>query len=129
MDVRRVKRGQSGDDGDQPRKCWRVDALETDAQGNAGVTLITLNRPKALNALNSQVLTELIEAFAAYQADATQLCAVLTGAGEKAFAAAKVDQPLLESPRVLRRRPAPRGQLQILEPELVDRRRALVGGL
>ena len=61
--------------------------VETDAQGNNGVTLITLNRPKALNALNSQVLEDLIEAFAAYQADETQLCAVLTGSGEKAFAA------------------------------------------
>ena len=61
--------------------------VETDAQGNNGVTLITLNRPKALNALNSQVLGDLIEAFAAYQADETQLCAVLTGSGEKAFAA------------------------------------------
>ena len=51
------------------------------------VTLITLNRPQALNALNSQVLEELIEAFAAYEADPAQRCAVLTGAGEKAFAA------------------------------------------
>jgi enoyl-CoA hydratase len=61
--------------------------VETNAQGNAGVTLITLNRPKALNALNSAVLEELIAAFAAYQADDKQLCAVLTGSGEKAFAA------------------------------------------
>ncbi|MEP1420968.1 MAG: enoyl-CoA hydratase-related protein [Erythrobacter sp.] len=60
---------------------------ETNAQGNAGVSLITLNRPKALNALSSVVLEELIQAFAAYQSDDTQLCAVLTGAGEKAFAA------------------------------------------
>lgn len=51
------------------------------------VTLITLNRPKALNALNSTVLEELIHAFAAYQADDSQLCAVLTGSGDKAFAA------------------------------------------
>ena len=51
------------------------------------VTLITLNRPQALNALNSQVLDELIEAFAAFEADPTQRCAVLTGSGEKAFAA------------------------------------------
>ncbi|PZT84568.1 MAG: enoyl-CoA hydratase [Citromicrobium sp.] len=51
------------------------------------VTLITLNRPKALNALNSKVLEELIAAFAAYQADSSQLCAVLTGSGDKAFAA------------------------------------------
>ncbi len=51
------------------------------------VTLITLNRPQALNALNSRVLAELIEAFAAYEADSSQRCAVLTGSGEKAFAA------------------------------------------
>lgn len=61
--------------------------VETDAQGTKGVTLITLNRPKALNALNSQVLDELIDAFATYQADDRQLCAVLTGSGDKAFAA------------------------------------------
>jgi enoyl-CoA hydratase len=50
------------------------------------VTLITLNRPQALNALNSQILADLIDAFAAYDADGTQRCAVLTG-NEKAFAA------------------------------------------
>ena len=61
--------------------------VETDAQGTKGVTLMTLNRPKALNALNSKVLEELIDAFAAYSADDSQLCAVLTGSGEKAFAA------------------------------------------
>ena len=51
------------------------------------ITLITLNRPKALNALNSHVLDELIDAFAAFEADDGQRCAVLTGAGDKAFAA------------------------------------------
>ena len=51
------------------------------------VTLITLNRPQALNALNSQVLEDLTSAFAAYDADPAQRCAVLTGSGEKAFAA------------------------------------------
>jgi enoyl-CoA hydratase len=50
------------------------------------VTLITLNRPQALNALNSKVLQELIEIFAAYEADESQRCLVLTGS-EKAFAA------------------------------------------
>ncbi|MES3153913.1 enoyl-CoA hydratase [Sphingomonas faeni] len=51
-----------------------------------GVTLVTLNRPQALNALNSQVLADLIAAFAAFDADASQGCAVLTGSA-KAFAA------------------------------------------
>ncbi len=50
------------------------------------VTLITLNRPQALNALNSQVLADLIDVFAKFDADDSQRCAVLTGS-EKAFAA------------------------------------------
>ena len=52
----------------------------------AAVTLITFNRPDALNALNSQVLGELIAAFAAFDADQSQRCAVLTGSA-RAFAA------------------------------------------
>ncbi|MEY3906828.1 MAG: hypothetical protein RIR59_1651, partial [Pseudomonadota bacterium] len=51
----------------------------------AAVTLITLNRPQALNALNAQVLEDLIAAFAAFEADPSQRCAVVTGSGEKAF--------------------------------------------
>ena len=50
------------------------------------VTLVTLNRPQALNALNSQVLADLLAAFAAYDADPSQGCAVLIGS-ERAFAA------------------------------------------
>jgi enoyl-CoA hydratase len=50
------------------------------------VTLVTLNRPQALNALNGDVLSELIAALAAYDADPAQRCLVLTGS-EKAFAA------------------------------------------
>jgi enoyl-CoA hydratase len=53
---------------------------------HGAVTLITLNRPQALNALNSQVLLDLVGAFAAFDADDSQRCAVLTGS-EKAFAA------------------------------------------
>ncbi len=50
------------------------------------VTLVTLNRPQALNALNSEVLKHMIEVFAAYDADDSQRCLVLTGS-DKAFAA------------------------------------------
>ncbi len=58
-----------------------------DCEAGAGaVTLIRLNRPQALNALNSAVLAELTAAFAAYDADPGQRCAVLTGS-DKAFAA------------------------------------------
>jgi enoyl-CoA hydratase len=57
------------------------------AEQRGAVTLVTLNRPDALNALNAAVLEDLIAAFAAFEADPAQRCAVLTGAGEKAFAA------------------------------------------
>lgn len=50
------------------------------------VTLATLNRPQALNALNGQVLKDLIAVFADYDADPGQRCLVLTGS-DKAFAA------------------------------------------
>jgi len=50
------------------------------------VTLVTLNRPQALNALNSQILSELLDAMAAFDKDPSQGCAVITGS-EKAFAA------------------------------------------
>jgi enoyl-CoA hydratase len=51
-----------------------------------GVTLIRLNRPEALNALNGQLLDDLSRALDAAEADAKVGCVVLTGS-EKAFAA------------------------------------------
>ena len=41
-------------------------------EAKGAVTLVTLNRPQALNALNSTVLKELIATFAAYDADPAQ---------------------------------------------------------
>ncbi len=62
------------------------------------VTLITLNRPQALNALNGQVLEDLIAAFAAFEADPSQRCAVITGSGEKAFAAGADIKEMADKP-------------------------------
>jgi enoyl-CoA hydratase len=50
------------------------------------VALITLNRPKALNALNDQLMDELGHALLAFDADEAIACIVITGS-EKAFAA------------------------------------------
>jgi enoyl-CoA hydratase len=50
------------------------------------VGIITLNRPKALNALNSQLIDELNSALAEFQEDSAIGCVVITGS-EKAFAA------------------------------------------
>ena len=51
------------------------------------VATVTINRPKALNALNSGVLKELAIAFAALEGDENVRVVVLTGSGEKAFVA------------------------------------------
>lgn len=51
-----------------------------------GVGLITLNRPKALNALNSALMKDIATALAAFEADSAICCIVITGS-EKAFAA------------------------------------------
>jgi enoyl-CoA hydratase len=50
------------------------------------VSLITLSRPDAMNALNDQLLTELAQAMTDAQANDKVRCIVLTGS-EKAFAA------------------------------------------
>jgi enoyl-CoA hydratase len=51
-----------------------------------GVGLITLNRPKALNALNAELLGELVSCLEAWDTDDTVRAIVLTGS-ERAFAA------------------------------------------
>ncbi|MFO7983631.1 MAG: enoyl-CoA hydratase-related protein [Desulfuromonadales bacterium] len=52
-----------------------------------GVATLTINRPKALNALNSETLHELDRAFAELESDSEIRAVILTGAGEKAFVA------------------------------------------
>jgi len=52
-----------------------------------GVAWITINRPKAFNALNLQAMQELFDIANRISSDPTVRCAVLTGAGDKAFCA------------------------------------------
>ena len=60
------------------------ETIITEVRGKVG--LITLNRPKALNALNSQVLSELTDALGVFDADPGIGAIVITGS-DKAFAA------------------------------------------
>lgn len=53
----------------------------------AGIALITINRPKQLNALNRATIKELNEALTDCNNDANTGVVVLTGSGEKAFVA------------------------------------------
>ncbi len=57
-----------------------------EGQGARKTGLITLNRPKQLNALNDQLMDELGQALLAFDADDAIGCIVLTGS-ERAFAA------------------------------------------
>lgn len=50
------------------------------------VGILTINREKALNALNSEVLTELEQTIDSISIDTTR-CLIITGAGEKSFVA------------------------------------------
>jgi enoyl-CoA hydratase len=52
-----------------------------------GVATVTLNRPDSLNALNSKVYNELYDVFEAIEHDDEVYVVVLTGSGDRAFAA------------------------------------------
>ena len=62
--------------------------VKLERQGH--VALITIDRPEALNALNSQVLTDLDEVLDQVEADEESYVAVLTGAGRSFVAGADI---------------------------------------
>lgn len=61
-----------------------MEFITYEVEGQVGI--ITINRPKALNALNSAVLDELDATIDGVDLDAVR-CLILTGAGEKSFVA------------------------------------------
>ena len=77
---------------------------------DGAVAIVTVNRPKVLNALNSQTLTELAAAMASFKDEAGVRAVVLTGAGDKAFVAgADINELAVLSP-VAGKEHARRGQ-------------------
>ncbi len=56
-------------------------------ENSGGVATLTINRPQALNSLNSEVLGELAAALYELEYDPAVKVVVITGAGEKAFVA------------------------------------------
>lgn len=61
-----------------------MEFIKTEVLG--AVQIVTIDRPKTLNALNPQVLNELKQAFDSIDTNSIR-CVVLTGAGEKSFVA------------------------------------------
>ncbi len=51
------------------------------------ISIIRINRPERLNAINQAVAVELQQAFQAFDADPNQRVAILSGAGDRAFCA------------------------------------------
>jgi enoyl-CoA hydratase len=69
--------------------------VETDA----GVAIVTVNRPKVLNALNTQTLDELRRTILALKRDDAVRVVILTGAGEKSFVAgADINELAVQTP-------------------------------
>ncbi|PYR46297.1 MAG: hypothetical protein DMF89_22565, partial [Acidobacteria bacterium] len=72
--------------------------LERDGPGNR-VGLITINRPKVLNAQNAQTIDELRRAMLDLQRDEDVRAVVVTGAGEKSFVAgADINELAVQTP-------------------------------
>jgi enoyl-CoA hydratase len=74
------------------------------------VATVTLNRPKVLHALNTQVFDELESAFTALSRDTGVRVILLTGAGEKAFAAGADINEIASTDAVTGHAKARRGQ-------------------
>jgi enoyl-CoA hydratase len=66
---------------------------------DSGVAILTVNRPKVLNALNTQTLDELRRAILELKHDDSVRAVVLTGAGEKSFiAGADINELATQTP-------------------------------
>ena len=66
---------------------WLIDMTNILLEKKGYIAVATINRPKALNALNSEVLSDLDELVATVKADDEIRALVITGSGEKAFVA------------------------------------------
>lgn len=66
---------------------------------DGAVAVLTINRPKVLNALNSQTIDEIRRAVLELRHDPAIRCLVLTGAGEKSFiAGADINELAVQTP-------------------------------
>ena len=89
--------------------------------GDAGVALLTINRPEKLNALNTETVVELREAVARASSDPDVHALIVTGAGDKAFVAgADINQLALLTP-IEAQAYAERGQSALREIEMLTK--------
>jgi enoyl-CoA hydratase len=71
----------------EARTVTRNIRVDVPVDGHPGVALVTLDRPRSLNALDFALLAELADALEELDGDGRTRVVVLTGAGDRAFAA------------------------------------------
>jgi len=77
---------------------------------DGAIGIVTIDRPKALNALNHEAITELHICFDMIKADPAVRCVIVTGGGEKAFVAGADISELAKLDIISARALADRGQ-------------------
>jgi enoyl-CoA hydratase len=85
-----------------------LETLQLETTGS--IATVTLHRPEVLNALNAQMFDELEAVFHALSADAAVRVILVTGAGDRAFAAGADIRALTETDAVSGQQVSERGQ-------------------
>jgi enoyl-CoA hydratase len=75
-----------------------------------GIAIVTVDRPKVLNALNAQTVEEIGQAFEQLRRDDSVRAVILTGGGEKAFVAGADINELAKMNPITGKETAERGQ-------------------
>ena len=75
-----------------------------------GLLIVTIDRPKVLNALNAQTVEEIHQAFAAARNDENVKAVIVTGGGEKAFVAGADINELAQKTPITGKETSERGQ-------------------
>src|SRR5438046_10576794 len=105
-DQRTTTNGQRTTDNGQ--RTTTMENVRTEVRDN--ICIITIDRPKVLNALNAQTVGEIAEAFEQGRADASVKAVIVTGGGEKAFVAGADISELAKLTPITRREASAHGQ-------------------
>jgi enoyl-CoA hydratase len=87
-----------------------MDFQTLQVERTGGMATVTLNRPEVLHALSARSFDELEQVFTTLEADRTTRAILLTGSGDRAFAAGADIRELLATDAVGGRRVSERGQ-------------------